>query len=236
VHLTCKMDKGFFIDDAEQWTCYRRNYFQITASCSIEGHTDGILYGLQLSEDKPLLPVQQFYLRLESSSVFLETHNMIKPVALTQMTAKRDKGPQREPPLLAIIPIDVKEQNKVCTFDRLQFKTATANNGKRKATQQYFRLRVELLVELSDGSRHVVSECYSLPVIVRGRSPGHYSAEDKQKQQQQQQQQPIRFPYSPQPHHSQQMMSPSHSQHAMAAFSNFHGRSQSANDCDAYHR
>jgi hypothetical protein len=61
------------------------------------------------------------------------------------------------------------------TFERLQFRVATANNGKRRASQQYFRLVFELVAELPDGSQHTISECFSSPLVVRGRSPGHYS-------------------------------------------------------------
>jgi hypothetical protein len=33
-HLLPKMDKGFFLSQVD-WTCYRRNYFQISASFSL---------------------------------------------------------------------------------------------------------------------------------------------------------------------------------------------------------
>ncbi|GAN02605.1 hypothetical protein MAM1_0025d02049 [Mucor ambiguus] len=187
--LNCKMDRGFFVSQTH-WTCYRRNYFQVTASLTIPGHSEQTCYALQL-ESAQNRPIQQFFLRLKactsSTSNASESSNesnsssnaTTRLVALTQMTPKRDKGPQREPPTLPITPSDsVFGNEQVCvTFERLQFRVATANNGKRRASQQYFRLVFELVAQLDDGSQHVVTECYSSPLVVRGRSPGHYSSE-----------------------------------------------------------
>ena len=74
---------------------------------------------------------------------------------------------------------EIEEESIV--FERLQFQKATANNGKRRAVQQYFRIIVELFAEVEDsphahGENQVVkiARCSSDPLIVRGRSPGHY--------------------------------------------------------------
>lgn len=64
------------------------------------------------------------------------------------------------------------------TFERIQFQKATANNGKRRAQQQYFHIVVELSAHISnpsDGENWVVvATKESEPMVVRGRSPGHY--------------------------------------------------------------
>lgn len=63
------------------------------------------------------------------------------------------------------------------TFERIQFQKATANNGKRRAQQQYYNLVVELFAEINNGvgSQWVlVAKRLSHPMVVRGRSPGHY--------------------------------------------------------------
>ncbi|KAI9857085.1 MAG: hypothetical protein M1824_005010 [Vezdaea acicularis] len=67
----------------------------------------------------------------------------------------------------------------VASFERIQFKSATANNGKRRAAQQYYHLVVELYAEVasSSGSENdwvKVATRTSVPMVVRGRSPGHY--------------------------------------------------------------
>ncbi|KAL2396933.1 hypothetical protein ABEF93_004956 [Exophiala dermatitidis] len=64
------------------------------------------------------------------------------------------------------------------TFERIQFQKATANNGKRRAQQQYFLVVVELSANIarSPGEENwvVIATKESDPMVVRGRSPGHY--------------------------------------------------------------
>ena len=63
------------------------------------------------------------------------------------------------------------------TFRRIQFQKATANNGKRRAQQQFYNLIVELQVEVFHQGQLQwikVAQRRSDPVVVRGRSPGHY--------------------------------------------------------------
>ncbi|TKA82934.1 hypothetical protein B0A55_01294 [Friedmanniomyces simplex] len=67
-------------------------------------------------------------------------------------------------------------------FERVQFKQATANNGKRRASQQYFHLIVELFADVrKDGSDTPVwvkvAQRVSEKIVVRGRSPSHYQNE-----------------------------------------------------------
>jgi meiosis-specific transcription factor NDT80 len=68
------------------------------------------------------------------------------------------------------------------TFERIQFKSATANNGKRRAQQQYYHLIVELYADVrTDGTKTAnwvkIAQRASSQVVVRGRSPSHYSNE-----------------------------------------------------------
>lgn len=63
------------------------------------------------------------------------------------------------------------------TFERIQFQKATANNGKRRAQQQYFHVVVELFADVGrHGDRQwiKIASVQSHPMVVRGRSPGHY--------------------------------------------------------------
>lgn len=68
------------------------------------------------------------------------------------------------------------------TFERVQFKQATANNGKRRASQQYFHLVVELFVDIRKGEHDPpvwvkIAQRVSEKIVVRGRSPSHYQNE-----------------------------------------------------------
>ncbi|KAF2013020.1 p53-like transcription factor [Aaosphaeria arxii CBS 175.79] len=67
-------------------------------------------------------------------------------------------------------------------FERIQFKCATANNGKRRAQQQYYHLIVELWANVQNPRDEEpiwvkIAARSSQPVVVRGRSPSHYSGE-----------------------------------------------------------
>lgn len=68
------------------------------------------------------------------------------------------------------------------SFERIQFKSATANNGKRRAQQQYYHLIVELWANIQSPRDNEpkwvkVAARSSHPVVVRGRSPMHYQHE-----------------------------------------------------------
>jgi meiosis-specific transcription factor NDT80 len=67
----------------------------------------------------------------------------------------------------------------IVSFDRLQFRSATANNGKRRTSQQYFALSFNLFADIrnEDGSigSHLIARSLSVPLVVRGRSPSHYN-------------------------------------------------------------
>ena len=82
-------------------------------------------------------------------------------------------------PIYAASPPAQQQNQTIATFDRIQFKNATANNGKRRAHQQYFRVVVELWAETPSNSSEAgwikVASRMSAPMVVRGRSPGHYS-------------------------------------------------------------
>lgn len=65
------------------------------------------------------------------------------------------------------------------TFERIQFKSATANNGKRRASQQFYHLVVELHADTrapgaAEPNWEKVAKRMCARLVVRGRSPSHY--------------------------------------------------------------
>ncbi|KAI9323584.1 hypothetical protein BX666DRAFT_1888299 [Dichotomocladium elegans] len=137
---------------------------------------DDLGYGcLVRTEDDQLHPVRGFMMGI-SARVADED----KPINLIQHTPKRDKGPQISPEPKPVRPggdlnnLTVTDQS-VVTFERIQFKAATANNGKRRAAQQYYVLLVELMAKLDSGHLIKIASNRSAPLVVRGRSPGHYA-------------------------------------------------------------
>ncbi|KAI8051496.1 hypothetical protein BDF22DRAFT_621573, partial [Syncephalis plumigaleata] len=178
--IQSKMDRGFFLADND-WTCYRRNYFQVSSSFSLQTNnhhpfTQPEIPCLIEGENGIFYHVNQF-----SLGVAARVSNSDKKIDLVQHTPKRDKGPQNTPspkPIRAggnLNMSSVGNNHSIVTFERVQFKTATANNGKRRAAQQYYVLLVELYAETSAGKTFRVATAQSAPLVVRGRSPGHYA-------------------------------------------------------------
>jgi hypothetical protein len=54
--------------------------------------------------------------------------------------------------------------------------SATANNGRRKELQQHFVLHLKVVGTLTNGSKVVLTESTTAPIVVRGRSPRNFQA------------------------------------------------------------
>ncbi|CAG8562421.1 11133_t:CDS:2 [Ambispora leptoticha] len=180
LHINSKVDRGFFLADSD-WTCYRRNYFQISSAFSIT--LNGTTHPLNESEVPCLIEVEgQFHTVTQFLlGITARVSNSDKKIELVQHTPKRDKGPQMVP-----IPKTIRaggnlnlssvgSNSNIVTFERIQFKTATANNGKRRAAQQYYVVLVDLYAQVESGETHRVATSTSAALVVRGRSPGHYA-------------------------------------------------------------
>ncbi|KAI8888217.1 p53-like transcription factor [Backusella circina FSU 941] len=194
IRVQSKVDRGFFLAEND-WTCYRRNYFQVSSVFSIHGfsHYHSVNEPqVYVNHNKMLQPVNRFLLGISA-----RVANSDKDIEIIQHTPKRDKGPQFRPDPKPITPggnlsmSTVANNQSVVTFERVQFKTATANNGKRRAAQQYYICNIELYAETEARELVAIASCQSDPLVVRGRSPGHYAdTQDRSQQQQQYQQQP----------------------------------------------
>lgn len=173
------MDRGFFRAD-QDWTCYRRNYFQVSATFEVHG-LNYLINGPEVpcllrTENGEIHQVDFF-----SIGVSARVTGSDKRIELVQHTPKRDKGPQMIPEPRVVSAggnlhlASVGSNHNIVTFERMQFKTATANNGKRRAAQQYYEIVIDLCANSSSGKQFKVASCTSAPLVVRGRSPGHYA-------------------------------------------------------------
>jgi hypothetical protein len=178
LRINSKVDRGFFLAEND-WTCYRRNYFQISSAFSINGTTHPVAENetpCLLEIDGQYHTVTQFLLGITA-----RVSNSDKKIELVQHTPKRDKGPQMVPvpkPIRVggnLNLSSVGSNSNIVTFVRIQFKTATANNGKCRAAQQYYVILVDLYAQVESGENHRVATSTSAPLVVRGRSPGHYA-------------------------------------------------------------
>ncbi|KAE8443593.1 hypothetical protein EG329_001526 [Mollisiaceae sp. DMI_Dod_QoI] len=197
--IHCKIAKGFFLAE-DVWTCYRRNYFLVECAYSLLPRVNPEAR-LQLRPKDRSAPTSAS--RIQSLAVCLSASTTNAPkqlVELVQHTPRRNKGPQLEPQKIKLLPIasdiancvnfqspddgGLRQAGTYHAFDRLQFKAATANNGKRRATQQYFRIIVELWAETyQEGNENIqwvkIAHRRSERLVVRGRSPGHYQSESR---------------------------------------------------------
>lgn len=202
--IQAKIHKGFFQVE-EKWTCYRRNYFSVSCSFALQPYVPNATYFLQTAQGQTIDPIDSFAMSI--SAVVNASENEIRelvqhtPKRDKQSERKPDKvvlrpqqpyylgsniaAPGQHTPGYAIPQqMDYSyglqqsaEPPTQHTFERIQFQKATANNGKRRAQQQYYNLVVELhaKVNRSDGPKWItVAKKISDPMVVRGRSPGHY--------------------------------------------------------------
>ncbi|KAL0085775.1 hypothetical protein F4703DRAFT_1793459 [Phycomyces blakesleeanus] len=177
--IHCKIDSGHCLEQST-WIFYRRNYFQVSASFSIceKMSVNPVLcmdtYSVR-GNDNNMHPVKHFYFQL---SAYASDTN--RPVGLIQLTTKRNKGPQSLPQPILVQPSNGELGHKPrrieteAIFERIQFRTATANNNRKKSVQQHYTLSVQLMAEYTHGSVCIASR-QSVPIVVRGRGPGHYS-------------------------------------------------------------
>jgi len=172
-----KVDRGFFVAE-NNWTCYRRNYFQISSvfTCFDINTHEQVQLPCLVEVDKKVLKVNSFSLGISS-----RVSSGDKKIDIIQHTPKRDKGPQviPKPKLIKVGGshnqfASIGNEQSLVTFERLQFKTATANNGKRRAAQQYYVLVLDIIANTEEGEIKVAS-IESDNLVVRGRSPGHYN-------------------------------------------------------------
>ena len=73
--------------------------------------------------------------------------------------------------------VDAHRVNIPVAWKRLQFKHATANNGRRKGLQQHYVVQINLLGKSKATNEIIkIAEIQSGPVIVRGRSPRNFDS------------------------------------------------------------
>ncbi|QNP98205.1 YALIA101S06e02828g1_1 [Yarrowia lipolytica] len=151
--------------DAYHLTFYRRNLLQVRASV----HNDHKVVYVQTESGE----------RAKTQSLWLD-------VEVTDNSA--DSDPQRllfcSPKSATSLPADDEAKAKMVFPDnptandevewkRLQFKGATAHNGRTKH-QQFFYVSVKCLAELENGTKTCLASALSRPVVVRGRNPRFY--------------------------------------------------------------
>ena len=142
--LEARIDRGFEVGENGTWIGYKRNYFTLVASFSLENfnfhrfiqnkfytYEKSSKNGESVGENK--VEISYFAIRLVAKCSDDDV-----AISLVQHTAKRDKGPQFPPPIYPAVPGDlpdhetvascnkrngnkIENMNKVFYFDRAEY-------------------------------------------------------------------------------------------------------------------
>ena len=206
--IQARIEKNVFYQD-DVWTCYRRNYISLQCSYTLTPTKVGSRLYLYPDNDSARAQIRSLGVCLSASmdegsgkSIPLVQHTAKRDhgtkseVMIHKLAPSTGPAPQYQGTTSSNgfnMPDQIKleagqddtEHNANVppaaqhTFERIQFKQATQNNGRRRAQQQYYHLTVELHAQIRKPSSsdlkwvriaHRVSE----KMVVRGRSPGHY--------------------------------------------------------------
>jgi hypothetical protein len=159
-------------------TCYRRNLFQISGTVTLSRSIAHILneQGVQC----PVYDLSATISALESiegKSTEIISVPWKTSAVVVSSEDKAGAAPPKWPLDLNMNPeLDASCVSIPIAWKRLQFKHATANNGRRKGLQQHYVIQINLLATLGSGESVKVAEIRSGPIIVRGRSPRNFDS------------------------------------------------------------
>lgn len=193
VDITAQLQGNFYLGEP-QWsgtpdtpppppelTCYRRNLF------SIDGHVK-VPRNLRYvwTDDGNRIPLMD--LELAVSAIESVEGNPTKLISVPfkgppagENPPKAEDKTEKEPSSILLDPTSSTDLDGDYTtlpfhWKRLQFRSATQNNGRRKELQQHFVLKLKVIAVLVTGVKQVITECQSGPIIVRGRSPRNFAS------------------------------------------------------------
>jgi hypothetical protein len=154
-------------------TCYRRNLFQISGNIVLSR-------GIKTMVDEQGQQIPIFDLSVTISALESIEGKSTEIISVPWKTSaagatseeKAGTAPAKWPLDLSANPeVDPALVTIPVAWKRLQFKHATANNGRRKGLQQHYIIQINLMATLATGDSVKLAEIQSGPIIVRGRSP-----------------------------------------------------------------
>ncbi|KAL8283910.1 hypothetical protein RQP46_005342 [Phenoliferia psychrophenolica] len=185
-----------------EWICYRRNYISIAIGLTCPTNQRTQLFTADPSKTAHSSPITSFSISIDSRShpsatpvVLLQFDpsrklRLARPVdpqliqlglssspnspSATQHAYSTPPSSSSSSSSSAFVP--TRERRSSATFTRLQYRSATANNGKQSHTQERYIAIVRLDAVRADGTMEEVGRWTSKPFIVRGRSPKNFTA------------------------------------------------------------
>ncbi len=161
-------------------TCYRRNLFQISGNVTAARGSLSVL--TERWERVPIVSMEVAISATES----VDGH-VVKLIVIPWKTPPPNSpeiptGQEHEPAPIPLLPFDEGPDAHSdftvypIAYRRLQFRIATANNGRRRELQQHFTLHLNVVGTLANGTKLNICETSTAPIVVRGRSPRNFQA------------------------------------------------------------
>ena len=156
-------------------TCYRRNLWQCSGQITLPRNISHVV-------DEQSQQVQVFDLAASITAIESIEGKATEIISIPWKSAG-DEG-SRSPAAPPNVSLDLStgqelDHNRISlpvSWKRLQFKHATANNGRRKGLQQHYVVQISLLGKAKSGEYLKLADIQSGPVIVRGRSPRNFDS------------------------------------------------------------
>lgn len=159
-------------------TCYRRNLWQCSGQITMPRvitHT--------IDENGRQMQITEFSATITAKESIegKPTEIISIPWKNSNMQAPEDPKVVGPPPSISLDLVSAQDLDSGCitvpvAWKRLQFKHATANNGRRKGLQQHYVVQISLVGKTKTGESVKIAEVLSSPVIVRGRSPRNFDS------------------------------------------------------------
>jgi hypothetical protein len=181
---------GLFFTDKSAWTrrtedaqlmCYRRNIFQVSGTVVLSRAFSHIV--LDQTKQIPILS-QELVISATESAEGSPTKIICVPwkTPPNGNPTAEDRAAEKEPTAISLNLSNAQEggDGNLATlpfhWKRLQFRNATANNGRRKELQQHFILHLKVVATLATGGKVTICHAKSNPIVVRGRSPRNFQS------------------------------------------------------------
>ncbi|KAL4415008.1 NDT80/PhoG like DNA-binding protein [Colletotrichum abscissum] len=159
-------------------TCYRRNLWQCSGQVTIPRHITHVVD--EQGRQMPLFELSASITAIESIEGKVTEIISIPWKSAHPIGAEEPKSNGGPPNIVLDLAngqeVDANRISLPLSWKRLQFKHATANNGRRKGLQQHYIVEISLVGKLQSGEYIKIAETHSGPVIVRGRSPRNFDS------------------------------------------------------------
>ncbi|KAI1388015.1 p53-like transcription factor [Hypoxylon trugodes] len=162
-------------------TCYRRNLWQCSGQITMPRHCTQVM-----NEQGRAIPIIEFFASISAKESIEGKSTEIISIPWKSSNPALGEGQETKvasaPPKIALDlsggqEVDGHRVSIPVSWKRLQFKSATANNGRRKGLQQHYVVQISLLGKMKTGGEFMkIAEIQSGPVIVRGRSPRNFDS------------------------------------------------------------